>query len=88
MSTSLAFGCSSQRADFLAEQGLAEYRGQRVVLARNLLAIMRGRELAKAAQEIGAETGTEHRSVADEQRVAGIYRRSVMLAKRALRHAR
>ncbi|MGF7190429.1 hypothetical protein JOE11_003480 [Robbsia andropogonis] len=32
-----------QRADFLTEQGLAE---QRVVLARNLLATLRGRELA------------------------------------------
>lgn len=69
-----------QRADFLAEQGLAEHRGQRVVLARNLLATLRGRELAKAAQDIAAETGLEHRPVADGQRVAGIYRRSVMLA--------
>ncbi|HEP6426277.1 TPA: relaxase/mobilization nuclease and DUF3363 domain-containing protein [Burkholderia cenocepacia] len=69
-----------QRADFLAEQGLAEHRGQRVVLARNLLATLRGRELAKAATDIAAETGLEHRPVADGQRVAGIYRRSVMLA--------
>ena len=69
-----------QRADFLAEQGLAERRGQRVVLARNLLATLRGRELAQAAKDIGAETGLEHRPVADGQRVAGIYRRSVMLA--------
>jgi type IV secretory pathway VirD2 relaxase len=69
-----------QRADFLAEQGLAEHRGQRVILARNLLATLRGRELAKTAQEIAAETGLEHRPVADGQRVAGIYRRSVMLA--------
>ncbi|MDC6176153.1 DUF3363 domain-containing protein [Ralstonia solanacearum] len=69
-----------QRADFLAEQGLAEHRGQRVVLARNLLATLRGRELTKAAQDIAAETGLEHRPVADGQRVAGIYRRSVMLA--------
>jgi len=68
------------RADFLAEQGLAEHRGQRVVLARNLLATLRGRELAKAAQGIAAETGLEHRPVADGQRVAGTYRRSVMLA--------
>ncbi|WP_321854402.1 relaxase/mobilization nuclease and DUF3363 domain-containing protein [Paraburkholderia tropica] len=68
-----------QRADFLTEQGLAEHRGQRVVLARNLLATLRGRELAKAAQDIAAETGLEHRPVADGQRVAGIYRRSVML---------
>ncbi|AHC83870.1 MULTISPECIES: relaxase/mobilization nuclease domain-containing protein [Pseudomonadota] len=69
-----------QRADFLAEQGLAEQRGQRVVLARNLLATLRGRELAKIGQDIAGETGLEHRPVADGQRVAGIYRRSVMLA--------
>lgn len=69
-----------QRADFLAEQGLAEHHGQRVVLARNLLATLRGRELAQTAKDIAAETRLEHRPVADGQRVAGIYRRSVMLA--------
>lgn len=69
-----------QRADFLMEQGLAERRGQRVILARNLLATLRGRELAKAAQDIAAATGLEHRPAADGQRVAGIYRRSIMLA--------
>jgi len=69
-----------QRADFLVEQGLAEHRGQHVVLARNLLATLRGRELTQAAKDIVAETGLEHRPVADGQRVAGIYRRSVMLA--------
>jgi len=69
-----------QRAEFLVEQGLAERRGQRVILARNLMATLRGRELAKAAQDIGAETGLEHRPVTDGQRVAGIYRRSVFLA--------
>ena len=69
-----------QRADFLTEQGLAERRGQRVILARNLLATLRGRDLAKAAQDFAADTGLAHRPVADGQRVAGIYRRSVMLA--------
>ncbi len=69
-----------QRTDFLAEQGLAQHRGQRVVLARKLLATLRGRELAQAAKDIAAETGLEHRPVADGQHVAGIYRRSVMLA--------
>jgi type IV secretory pathway VirD2 relaxase len=69
-----------QRAGFLAEQGLAERHGQRVILTRNLLATLRGRELAKTAREIATETGLEHRPVADGQRVAGIYRRSVMLA--------
>ena len=68
-----------QRADFLEEQGLAQRRGQRVILARNLLASLRNRELTQAAKDIAAETGLEHRPVADGQRVAGIYRRSVML---------
>ena len=69
-----------QRADFLVEQGMAERRGLQVFFARNLLATLRGRELAKVAQGIAAETGLEHRPVADGQRVAGIYRRSLMLA--------
>ena len=69
-----------QRADFLAEQGLAERRGQRVILVRNLLGTLRNRELASAVKDIAAETGLEHHPVADGQRVAGIYRRSVMLA--------
>ena len=69
-----------QRADFLEEQGLAERRGQRVILARNLLRTLRNRELASAAQSIAAETGLEHRPVGDGQRVSGVYRRSVMLA--------
>ena len=69
-----------QRADFLEEQGLAERRGQRVILVRNLLATLRGREVAAAAQAIATDTGLEHRPVGDGQRVSGIYRRSVMLA--------
>ena len=69
-----------QRADQLIEQGLAERRGQRILLARNLLATLRGRELSQAGQDIAAKTGLQHQPVADGQRVTGIYRRSVMLA--------
>ncbi|WP_338496769.1 relaxase/mobilization nuclease and DUF3363 domain-containing protein [Delftia tsuruhatensis] len=69
-----------QRADFLAEQGLAEKRGQRVILARNVLATLRGRELATAGQSIAAETGLQHLPMVDGERVSGVYRRSVMLA--------
>ncbi|EMC9459567.1 relaxase/mobilization nuclease and DUF3363 domain-containing protein [Pseudomonas aeruginosa] len=69
-----------QRAKFLTEQGLAEHRDQRVVLARNLLATLRGRELAQAAKSIAAETGLAHRPLTDGRRVVGIYRRSVVLA--------
>lgn len=69
-----------QRVDFLAEQGLAERRGQHVVLARSLLATLRGRELKSTAQDVTAETSLEYRPIADGQRVVGIYRRSFMLA--------
>lgn len=69
-----------QRAEFLAGQGLAERRGQRVILARNLLATLRGRELAQTAKDIATETGLTHRPATDGQRVSGIYRRSIMLA--------
>lgn len=69
-----------QRAESLVEQGLAERRGQRVILVRDLMATLRGRELATAARDIAADTGLEHRQVPDGQRVAGIYRRSILLA--------
>ncbi|WP_312255892.1 relaxase/mobilization nuclease and DUF3363 domain-containing protein [Stutzerimonas nitrititolerans] len=69
-----------QRADFLVEQGLAERQAQRVVLSRNLLATLRGRELTHVAEHVAAETGLEHRPLKEGQRVAGLYRRSVMLA--------
>ena len=69
-----------QRSDFLVEQGLAERRGQRVILARNLLGTLRGREIDGAAKTIAAETGLTHRPVADGERVTGTYRRNVQFA--------
>ena len=73
-------GALRQRSDFLIEQGLAERRGQRVILARNLLATLRGREIDTTAKTIAGETGLVHRTVADGERVTGTYRRSVQLA--------
>jgi hypothetical protein len=69
-----------QREEFLVSQGLAERRGQRVVLARNLLVTLRSRDVERAAQDLQKETGLVHRSVADGERVTGIYRRAVLLA--------
>jgi hypothetical protein len=51
-----------------------------VVLARNLLGTLRGREIDSAAKTIAAETGLTHRPVADGERVTGTYRRNVQLA--------
>ncbi|UPT57217.1 relaxase/mobilization nuclease and DUF3363 domain-containing protein [Dickeya zeae] len=69
-----------QRVDFLISQGLAVQEGQRVRLARNLLATLRQRELEKTAQDIARETGLVYRPATDEQRISGIYRRSLLLA--------
>lgn len=69
-----------ERVGFLSEQGLAERRGQRVVLARNLLATLRGRDIETAAQALQTETGLVYRPVSDGERVTGVYRRTVLLA--------
>ncbi|MGK2914595.1 MAG: DUF3363 domain-containing protein [Porticoccaceae bacterium] len=68
------------RIDFLVEQGLAERRGPRVVLVRNLLSTLRDRELAAVGKVIQQETGLVHRPLRDGERANGIYRRSVQLA--------
>ena len=69
-----------QRSDFLVEQELAERRGQRVILARNLLGTLRAREINGAAKTIAAETGMAYRPLADGERATGVYRRNVQLA--------
>jgi len=67
------------RVEFLIERGLAERRGQRVVLARNLLSALREQELAAAGAALQHETGLIHYPLNDGERVSGIYRRSVQL---------
>ncbi|HEY6927718.1 MAG TPA: DUF3363 domain-containing protein [Steroidobacteraceae bacterium] len=69
----------AEREMFLIEQGLAERRGQRVVLMRDLLATLRARDVEQAAREIQADSGLVHRPVADGQTVAGVYTHSVAL---------
>ncbi|MGJ7491423.1 DUF3363 domain-containing protein [Variovorax sp. ZT4R33] len=73
-------GAMRARVDFLAEQGLAERRGQRVVLARNLLATLRDRELAAAGQSLQDKTGKTYRPLRDGEQVRGTYRQSIQLA--------
>ncbi len=72
-------GALQDRRDFLVEQGLAERRGARVVLARNLLATLRDRELAEVGKVIQHQTGLLHRPLREGERANGIYRRSVQL---------
>ena len=69
-----------ERSNFLIEQGMAKWRGQRVILARNLLGTLRGCEIDATAKTIAAETGLTHHPVSDDERVTGIYRRNLQLA--------
>ncbi len=69
-----------ERRTFLVEEGLATRRGQRLILARDLLATLRGREVAQVSGALSRETGLDHRPVAEGGKVSGVYRRSVMLA--------
>lgn len=72
-------GALQDRMDFLVEQGLAERRGSRVVLARNLLATLRDRELAAVGKSLQDATGLSFRPLHDGARVSGFYRRSLQL---------
>lgn len=63
-----------QHVDFLAERGLAERRGPCVILARNLLGTLRSRELMRAAKDIAADTGLEHRLLAEGSTWPASYR--------------
>ena len=68
-----------ERRAFLVEEGLAARRGQRIILARDLLSTLRDREVAQAGRTLATEAGSEHRPVKDGDSVRGTYRRSVML---------
>ncbi len=73
-------GALQNRMDFLVGQGLAERRGSHVVLARNLIATLRDRELAEVGQMIQHQTGLLHRPLHKGEHANGVYRRSVQLA--------
>jgi type IV secretory pathway VirD2 relaxase len=68
------------RIDHLAEQGLAQRQGRRVVFQRDLLATLRHRELDETAAGLSAETGLAYQPGAEGERVSGVYRQRVTLA--------
>mgnify|MGYP001075180318 FL=1 len=67
------------RVDFLADQGMAEWRGERFLLARNLLTTLRKRELDAVGTSMQQQSGLQYRPVRDGESTNGIYRRSVQL---------
>jgi hypothetical protein len=69
-----------RRLAFLLEQGLAERQGNQIMLKDNLLATLRGRELASVGKSIAADSGLTYRETRDGESIRGVYRRSIDLA--------
>jgi hypothetical protein len=68
------------RAEHLADQGLAQRQGTRIILARDLIATLRDRELASAASAIAHRTGLDHAPGEEGDRIKGTYRERIKLA--------
>ena len=68
------------RVDHLVDQGLAQRQGGRVLIARDLLATLRLRELDEASARLAKETGLPHRPTGAGEAVAGVYRHRVDLS--------
>lgn len=68
------------RAVHLVEQRLAQFEGQRVILARNLIDTLRGREIDALGALLTAETGLSFVKATEGDHVAGIYRQRFSLA--------
>ncbi len=64
----------------LCVEVLAARRGQRVVLVRDLLGILRDRELSDVGRVLQGKTGLTYRALSDGDRASGVYRRSIQLA--------
>ena len=69
-----------KRADFLIEHGFAQRDGERLQMPPNMLRTLRQRDLDGVAKALAAETGLSYQPVADGERVAGVYRRTVVTA--------
>lgn len=70
----------AEREDFLVTHGFTARRNQRLMLARNLLATLKARELDSTAEKIQVETGLTYRPAVDGEHISGTFRRSVIVA--------
>jgi type IV secretory pathway VirD2 relaxase len=68
------------RSDHLIEQGLARRQGQRVILARHLIATLRDREVDALGARLAAELGLSCLKIAAGEHVTGVYRQRFALA--------
>ncbi|ULH06450.1 DUF3363 domain-containing protein [Alcaligenes faecalis] len=68
------------RVEVLAEHGLVRRQGQRVLLARNLLATLRQRELQTVSKRLAQHMGRTYRPALPQDQITGTYRQPVQLA--------
>ena len=68
------------RQSYLVGEGLAISNGQRIVLARNLLATLREREVTAAGESLAGISGKRFHRLQDGENAHGVYRRSIQLA--------
>ncbi|MEQ8940798.1 MAG: DUF3363 domain-containing protein [Roseitalea porphyridii] len=76
----VARNAMEKRVDHLVGEGFAERRGKQVLFARNLLDTLRRRELASVAAGLEDDLGVPYRDTKPGDKIAGLYRRSLMLA--------
>ena len=73
-------GARQARIDHLAAEGLAERLGAGVRFAPGLLEILKAREMAAVAEQVGNETSLIFRPTAEGDEVSGVYRKRLDLA--------
>ncbi len=69
----------AQRRQWLIDQGLAEECQDQIIFRRNLLAVLRRRELARVAGQLSAELGLPYAEAPDQGRIEGTVRRRLDL---------
>ncbi|MGX9147852.1 relaxase/mobilization nuclease domain-containing protein [Mesorhizobium sp. 128a] len=68
------------RTQHLVEQGFARREADRVILARNLIAALRAREVDALGEQLAAGTGLPFTKATEGDQIAGTYRRRFSLA--------
>jgi hypothetical protein len=68
------------REEFLLQRGFAQRDSDNIKLPRNLLAMLRERELEAVAKSLATETGLDYRPLGEGQSVSGTYQRMVATA--------
>ena len=70
----------ARRLEYLESEGLAQRRGDRFVLSRNLLGTLRERDLAEAGASLSREHNLPYRQGRPSGDMSGVYRGPVQLA--------